>query len=194
MTNKLAHSITGFRKSYGTQNSIVVMLQKWKRALDKGEYVSALFTNLSKGFDTINYDLLIAKLKAYGFYKEALKLMKSYLKNRKRKVQINNKFSSERDVIAGVPQGSIDGPLLFNLFINDLVFFIEQCSLSNYVDDNNLSISEEDKEPIKSMLSSDFLIVEDWFFENYMILNPENAILCVLAKMSVIQSYLILAT
>ena len=172
MTDKLAHSITGFRKSHGTQNSLVVMLEKWKRALDKGEYVSALFMDLSKAFDTINHDLLIAKLKAYGFCKEALKLMKSYLKNRKQKVQINNKFSSERDVIAGVPQGSIDGPLLFNLFINDLVFFIEQCTLSNYADDNNLSISGEDKELIKSMLSSDFMIVENWFFENYMILNP----------------------
>ena len=147
------------------------MLEKWERALDKGEYVSALFMDLSKVFDTIKHDLLIAKLKAYGFSKEALKLMKNYLKNQKQKVQINNKFSSERDVIAGVPQGSIDGPLLFNLFINDLKFFIEQCTLSNYADDNNLSISGEDKELIKYMLSSDFMIVEDWFFENYMILN-----------------------
>ena len=130
------------------------MLEKWKRAFDKGECFSALFMYL-----------LIAKLKAYGFSKEALKLMKSYLKNRKQKVQINNKFSSERDVIAGVPQGSIDGPLLFNLFINDLVFFIEQCTLSNYADDNNLSISGVDKELIKSMLSSDFMIVEDRFLK-----------------------------
>ena len=128
--------------------------------------------DLSKAFDTINHDLLIAKLKAYGFYKEALKLMKSYLKNRKQKVQINNKFSSERVVIAGVPQGSVDGPLLFDLFLNDLTFFIEQRTLSNYADDNNLSISGEDKELIKSMLSSDLMIVEDWFFQNYVILNP----------------------
>ena len=127
--------------------------------------------DLSKAFDTINHDLLIAKLRAYGFSKEALKLMKSYIKSRKQKVQINNKFSSERDVIAGAPQGSIDSPLLFNLFINDLVFFIEQCTLSNYADDNNLSISGEDTELIKSMFSSDFMIVESWFFENYMILN-----------------------
>ena len=79
--------------------------------------------DLSKAFDTINHDLLLAKLKAYGFSKEALQLMKNYLKNQKQKTQINNTFSSERDVIAGVPQDSIDGFLLFNLFINDLVFF-----------------------------------------------------------------------
>ena len=140
MSDKLAHSITGFRKSHRTPNSLVEMLEKWKSALDKEQYVSALFMGLSKAFDTIKHDSLIAKLKAYGFSKEALKLMKSHLKNRKQNVQINNKFSSERDVIAMVPQVSIDGHLLFNLFIDDLIFFIEQCTLSNYADDNNLSI------------------------------------------------------
>ena len=78
MTDKLAHSIAGFRKSHGTQNSLAVMLEKWKRALDNGEYVSALFMDLSKFFDTINHDFLIAKLKAYGFSKEALTLTKGY--------------------------------------------------------------------------------------------------------------------
>ena len=78
-----------------------------KKAVDKEEYVSALFMDLSKVFDTINHDLLLAKLKAYGFSLNAVELMRSYLKNRKR-VQINNKFSSENIVIARVPQGSID--------------------------------------------------------------------------------------
>ena len=93
-----------------------------KKAVDKEEYVSALFMDLSKVFDTINHDLLLAKLKAYGFSLNAVKLMCSYLKNRKQQVQINNKFSSEKIVIAGVPQDSIDWPLLFNLFLDDLCF------------------------------------------------------------------------
>ena len=79
---------------------------------------------LSKAFDTINHDLMLAKLKAFGFSTNDLNPIHSYLKNRKQKVHINNKFSLERNVIAGVSQGSIDGPLPFNLSINDLVFFI----------------------------------------------------------------------
>ena len=93
---------------------------------------------LSKVIDTINHDLLLAKLKGYGFSKQALSFMCSYLKNKRQRVQINNKFSSLKEVIAGVLQGSILGPLLFNLSINDLFIFICSSTLSNYADDNNL--------------------------------------------------------
>ena len=148
------------------------MLEKWKKALDKEENMSAIFMDLSKAFDTINHDLLLAKLKAYGFSKQALSFMCSYLKNRRQRVQINNKFSSLEEVIAGVPQGSIDGPLLFDLFINDLFLFICFSALGNYADDNNLFATGTDIQLINQMLLSDFRAVNNWFYENFMIINP----------------------
>ena len=93
------------------------------------------------------------KLGAYGFSLNAVKLMHSYLKNRKKQVQINNKFSSENIAIAGVPRGFMDGPILFNLIINDLIFFIQYCTLSNYADDNNLFSMGKNKYEIKKKLS-----------------------------------------
>ena len=108
MENKLSKFITGFRKLHGTQHAMVTMLEKWRKALDKKEYICVLFMDLSKASDTINHDLLLAKLRAYAFSKNALNLMCSYLKNRKQRVQINNNFSAAKTVIAGVPQGSID--------------------------------------------------------------------------------------
>ena len=182
MRYKLLKCLTGFRKSHGTQYLLVTMLEKWQKTVDKGEYVSALFMDLSKAFDTINHDLFLAKLKAYGFSLNAVKLMHRYLKNRKQQVRINNKFSSENIVIAGVPRGSIDGPLVFNLFINDLIFLIQYCTLSNYADDNNLFSIRKNKDEIKNILSSDFRIVNDWFYENFMVLNPEKSHFMCLGK------------
>ena len=94
--------------------------------------------DLSKAFDTINLYLLLAKLKLYGFSKQASRFICSCLKNRRQRIQINDKFSSLKKVMVVVRQGSIDGLLLFNLFINDLFLFICFSTLSNYADDNNL--------------------------------------------------------
>ena len=182
MQDKLSKHITGFRKSHGTQHSLMTMLEKWKSALDKGENICVLFMDLSKAFDTINHDLLLAKLKAYGFSINALDLMCSYLKNRKQSVQINNSFSSTKKVQAGVPQGSIDGPLLFNLFINDSVLFLTDTFLSNYADDNNLHSIGKDRDIIKNLLRKDFRALTEWFFKNYMVLNQKNVTTCALVE------------
>ena len=98
--------------------------------------------------------------------------MCSYLENGRQRVQINNKFSSLKEGIARVPQGSIDGPLLFNLFINDLFLFICFSTLSNYADDNNLFTTGNDIQLINQVLLFDFRTVNNWFYEKFMILNP----------------------
>ena len=86
----------------------------------------------------MNHNLLIAKLGAYVFERDSLSFMKSYLKDRQQRVRVNNNFSSWEKIIAGVPQGSILGQLLFNIFISDLFAFVSSSNLSNYADDNTL--------------------------------------------------------
>ena len=121
------------------------MQEKQKKALDGEENMS----DFPKAFETINHGFLLSKLHAYGFSKQALSFRCSYLKNRRQKVQIKNKFSSLKEVIAGVPQGSIDEPLILNLFINDIFLFIFFSTLNNYADDNNLFTTGTDIQLIK---------------------------------------------
>ena len=117
--------------------------------------------DLSKVFDCIPHDLIIAKLRAYGIERETLRLIYSYLKGRKQCVKINNIYSDYNEIISGVPQDSILGPILFNLSINNLFFFIERASFHNFADDNTL---------LPGISKSKIAI--DWFTKNEMIINP----------------------
>ena len=163
--------LTGFRKNHSTQHYMISMLEMWKNTLDKGGYVSAIFMDLSKAFDTLNHNLLIAKLGAYGFERDSLSFMKSYLKDRLPRFRVNNNFSSWEKIISGVPQGSILGPLLFNIFINDLFAFVSSSNLRNYADGNTLYASGFNLEELKKCLSTDFDAVTKWFCENHIALN-----------------------
>ena len=126
----------GLRKDYNTQSCLLAMLEKWKSSVDKGSCFGALLTDLSKAFDCLSHELLIAKLRAYGFSLNALRLIHSYLTNRKQRIKINTKYSSWEEILFGVPQVSIIGPLLFNIFLCDLFFIINETKFASYADDN----------------------------------------------------------
>ena len=121
---------------FSTQKSLLTLLEKWKGSVDNSKMFGALVTNLSRAFDCLHHELLIAKLNAYGFSLTALKLVHNYLSNRKQRTKINSTYSSLLEIIFGVPQGSILGPLLFNIFLTDLFFIIEDTDIASYVDDN----------------------------------------------------------
>ena len=115
----------GFRTGYcSTQDCLLVMVENCKKVLDQGSEYGALVTDLSKAFDCLPHDLLVAKLHAYDFSKESLKLRNSYLTERKQNVKMNDQFSSWFDIVVGVPQRSILGPLLFNIFLCDMFLFV----------------------------------------------------------------------
>ena len=126
---------------FSTQHTLLSLIEKWEKVLDNKGYGGAILMDLSKAFDTINHDLLIAKLHVYGFSKESLKLIKSYLTNRWQRTKLNTGFSKWREILLGVPQGSV---LLFNIYINDLLFLTENTNVCNYVDDTTFYACDSD--------------------------------------------------
>ena len=156
----------GFRKGFSAQHCLLAMLEKWKNAVDKGKVFGALLTDLSKAFDCLPHELIIAKLNAYGFKLPALKLIHSYLSHRRQRTKVNYVSSSWDEILFGVPQGSILEPILFDIFASDLFLVISNTDFSSYVDDNTIYDSGNNIDGVISSLQESAEKLFQWFSHN----------------------------
>ena len=153
---------------------LLAMLEKWKLAVDNKRNFGALLTDLSKAFDCLPHDLLLAKLNAYGFSLPALRLVQSYLSNRKQRTKINSESSPWKEILFGVPQGSILGPLLFNIFLCDLFFIMNDVEFASYADDNTPFFVGDDLNDVILKLQNASKTLFKWFNDNQMKANPDK--------------------
>ena len=154
MVPKFSNLLYAFPENHSPQHALMRLIEQCQRSLENKGIVGMVLIDLSKAFDCISRELLIAKLEAYGFGNDSPRLIFDYLISRKQRVRINSTYGSWIEITAGVPQGSALGPLLFSIFINDLTYFIEDSKLCNFADDNTIFASDFKLEGVISKLEN----------------------------------------
>ena len=157
---------SGFRKIHSTQTSLHRIMEHFYSKLQNGELVGMIALDLRKAFDTVDHHVLLDKLKFYGINGVPLQWFRSYLQDRSQVVGVNGSLSDPLSVTTGVPQGSILGPLLFILYMNDLPGCLTKCDSNMYADDTAFYTSAPSKETVMQRLQADLLLVDEWLRAN----------------------------
>ena len=164
--NILYKNQSGFRPLHSTESCLTHLSDQILEGSDKGCHTGMILIDLQKAFDTLDHELLLGKLSLMNFSCETISWFKSYLSNRTFLVNVESSFSEPADLKCGVPQGSILGPLLFLLYINDLPQSVNDCDIRLYADDTCISYTHKIVKTIEDKLNNDFNTLCDWFVDN----------------------------
>ena len=163
---------SGFRKNHSCHTALTHLIDTWLKDIDSGNYVGAVFLDLRKAFDLVDHEILIHKLKLYHFSENTVKLFESYLSNRHQLIKIKNLKSDILSIKSGVPQGSILGPLLFLLYMNDIASISNTGSTDLYADDTTICESSNDLRKIQIQLQIRLNLINNWCTQNNMLIHP----------------------
>ena len=161
----------GFRAKHSTSHALISITEKIREALDTGHFACGVFIDLQKAFDTVDHDILVSKLEYYGVRGVVKNWFSSYFKNRKQFVTINGFKSSLCDMNFGVPQGSVLGPLLFLIYINDLSVSVKNSIVHHFADDTNLLYINKSIKVLSKNVNRDLKGITDWLNANRISLN-----------------------
>lgn len=174
LENKLSDHLCGYQKGYTTQYPLLDLIEKWKKVRDERSYSAAVLVDLSKAFDTINHDLLIAKLHAYSVHGKSIKLIRDYLCDRFERTKVNLAHNTWKELLTHIPKGSVLGPLSFNTYLNGVFHMIECTEICNFADDTiPYSSCQNLKEAMTNVVHNCAIFVK-WFWDNLMTLNTHK--------------------
>ena len=171
INNLIYNKQFGFRSKHATSHALTSLTEKIRSALDKGDFSCGVFIDLQKAFDTVDHEILLKKLKHYGVRGIANNWFRSYLTKRKQFVFLSGHSSKTRNIDHGVPQGSVLGPLLFLLYINDLPNSINHSQTCLFADDTSLLFSDKNLEVIENRVNIDLDLLQNWLNANKIALN-----------------------